>query len=423
MKETIINGRGGHREKRCLASMGCRYLKQWMKKAAGLFREEPDDVLGAGMGADGTCCLIRLHAGEEEKWHVEAPVTWQTDPDADTGPSGNAERCAIEIAKRGWDGIPIVAMVPASMRREYLITLPPGMDETEQHEAAYWELDDKLVREGIQIEQTCTVCRQLSADRGVWIAAVDRDIVESMTSAFCDAELPLKEILCVPPPDSEDWSEWTTDFFCTGPDMPFLSAQAGREAALAATVFLMGERDEKWRRLRLLTPERIPERWNYRRLAAALFGVIFLSLCLMTGWDSWKLYEAGRYKMDAQAQLGHLSMERRQMEMLERVRRETERKEKCLVCLSSGNIPWYSMLVHFGTMTTEGVWLENMEMQDGQTIVLKGRAVSYGALSDFVKRFERDTELFPHGPVLDQSEIQQEAGARQEICFRMMLQL
>ena len=62
-------------------------------------------------------------------------------------------------------------------------------------------------------------------------------------------------------------------------------------------------------------------------------------------------------------------------------------------------------------------------MQDGQNIVLKGRAVSYGALSDFVQRFERDTEFFPQGPVLDQSEMQQEAGARQEICFRMMLQL
>lgn len=423
MKETIIDGRDGHREKRWLEYMDGRFLKQWGKKAVGLFREEQDDVLGAGMSADGACCLIRLHAEGEGKWHAETPVFWQTDPDADTDPSGQAERCAIEIAKQGWDGIPVVAMVPASMRREYLITLPPGMDEMEQREAAYWELDDKLAREGVQIEQTCTVCHPLSADRGVWIAAVGRDFVEGMASAFHDAELPLKEILCVPPPDSEDWAEWMADFFCTEPDMPLLSEQAGREAALAVAAFLMGERDEKWRRLRLIAPERIPERWNYRRLAAALFGVTFLFLCLMTGWDSWKLYEAGRYKIDAQTQLGHLSMEQRQMEMLECVRRETERKERCLVALSAGNIPWYGILVHFGTMTTEGIWLEQMEMQDGQNIVLKGHAVSYGALSDFVQRFERDTEFFPQGPVLDQSEMQQEAGARQEICFRMMLQL
>lgn len=127
MKETIIDGRDGHREKRWLEYMDGRFLKQWGKKAVGLFREEQDDVLGAGMSADGACCLIRLHAEEEGKWHAETPVFWQTDPDADTEPSGQAERCAIEIAKQGWDGIPVVAMVPASMRREYLITLPPGM--------------------------------------------------------------------------------------------------------------------------------------------------------------------------------------------------------------------------------------------------------------------------------------------------------
>lgn len=124
---------------------------------------------------------------------------------------------------------------------------------------------------------------------------------------------------------------------------------------------------------------------------------------VLIGWDGWSLYQARAQAEARQQELARLLPQKQQMEALEQLRSELERKEQRWQGLTQAGFPWYGLLVHLGAMTVDGVWLEGIELRDQDVLEIEGQAVSYEAIADFVQVFERDKDFFPEGPVLESS--------------------
>ena len=77
--------------------------------------------------------------------------------------------------------------------------------------------------------------------------------------------------------------------------------------------------------------------------------------------------------------------------------------------------------MHFGLLDFDGTYLESLQLREGnKEVCLSGQAVNYDALASFVQAFEKDTDFFPEGPVLEDACIKDK---NQGISFKLTLRL
>ncbi len=57
-------------------------------------------------------------------------------------------------------------------------------------------------------------------------------------------------------------------------------------------------------------------------------------------------------------------------------------------------------------------------LEDGDVLQIKGQAVSFEALADYIKAFEQDRDFFPQGPVLKSSSVDKDI-----VSFQLSLHL
>lgn len=408
-------GRGGRREKSkaWILQQKQKITKRWQQWAA-VWKNEWKDVLGIALLADGSVSIVWLR--HENPLTVQAAVRLPASPQRKEESlsawlQNQAERISARLCMEGWENLPRVYAVPEDKMFACLLSLPPDMEAAEQKEAAYWELAARLERESLDIESFAAACAGCGEAQTVWAAAVSREYLEQVTEAFEAAELSLDEIIACPEPKGslvmDDRAAGKLhiggqEVSCpAGEEYP---ADEGFGAALgAALCYADGVLAKEKRSVWLLNPDRPVERWNYRLLAAAMVMGMVLFLCLLTGWDAWRLYSAQQEAFRYRQELAQRMPQQKKMAVLEQVRQQTEQKEQVLAALSQENIPWRSILVHFGTITVDGVWLSGLEMKGKDVLQIDGYAVSYDAVADFVKAFEKDTAFFPDGPVLESS--------------------
>ena len=298
-----------------------------------------------------------------------------------------ADAASLRLAQLGWTDWPRVFMLPDTEIVSYEMSLPTGMDPTEQSEAAYWELEARLSEQGIDIVQCHTVSAALPDNGDFWIAAVQQEDMQFWQQAFVEAEVPLRDLVVASP----------------------VLAELSVDARIPATAFcslLQANSTGKGRN------------WDYRALAAVWLVLVLLGLAAFTGWDCWQLHAARQETARLQQTLSQLAPDQKRMEQLESVRQDIDAREKQLRVLSEKNFPWYSVLIHFGSMTTEGTWLDSLKLEGGDTLRLQGHAVSFESLADYIKVFEQDKGFFPQGPVLESS-----GTDKDSIVFRMTLHL
>ena len=386
-------------------------------------------ILGVEIRVDGSVCLVELFA--EDGWRVGDRFLLPADESVEDI-SWQAERIAAKIAAEGLQHIPVVLTAAENEVKGYLISVPPAMEAAEQQEAAYWELDARLGELGLDLEEYRVVCCSLQQSSMLWTAAVRQSYIDSMKQAFEQAGLPLVEIMAVPSAEAElryDAGEsgkihvWGWDIACEVlPEQVPIQEMA---KALRGAVSFLENTQEKRLGEGLLHGKRWKNDWNWPRMAGILAGVAVFGMSSMIGWDSWEYYAARHENWSAKQELARMAPQQDKMRMLERIQEETAGKEKKLQELSSRNIPWYSVLIHFGARTVDGVWLEHLELEGRDKLHIVGRAVSYEALADFVKTFETDRDFFPQAPVLESSreEKQQDSQQAGSISFQMSVSL
>lgn len=324
------------------------------------------------------------------KQSVQEPITTRIGNEvvrAEDFPAQFADAAGLRLAQLGWDGWPRLMILPEEVVLGYVLRLPPDMSAEERTEAAYWELESRAAEQGWDIEQCQTVQAELK-EGDFWTAAVERSDLQLWQQSFTTAELPLTELIIMAPAES--------------------------------TGFSVGDRVPNNRVCGLLqAPQSRGGRcWDYRRLALVWSASVLLFLSGWTGWGCWQLYAARQEAAQAKQDLSQLGPDQQRMERLESVRQEIDVKNQQLQTLSAKNFPWYSVLVHFGSMTTEGAWLDGLQLEDGDVLQIKGQAVSFEALADYIKAFEQDRDFFPQGPVLKSSSVDKDI-----VSFQLSLHL
>ena len=380
---------------------------EWMKQVAlwlkGLGRRLQHALIRESVYGDTVVCLLpvgrtsiqlmlwQMDAGSWlVKQSVQEPITTRIGNEvvrAEDFPAQFADAAGLRLAQLGWDGWPRLLILPEEVVLGYVLRLPPDMSAEERTEAAYWELEAKAAEQGWDVEQCQTVQAELN-EGDFWMAAVERSDLQLWQQSFTTAELPLAELIIMAPAE--------TNSFSVGDQVPkervcgLLQASRSRGGIC----------------------------WDYRRLALVWLASVLFFLSGWTGWDCWQLYAARQEAAQAQQDLAQLGPDQQRMERLESVRQEIDVKNQQLQALSAKNFPWYSVLVHFGSMTTEGAWLDGLQLEDGDVLQIKGQAVSFEALADYIKAFEQDRDFFPQGPVLKSSSVDKDI-----VSFQLSLHL
>lgn len=355
-------------------------MRGWVGYLRGYFYQQDQEFVVLRAEEQGGCLSYYVQA--DGIWQRKAQSMAMPETAGDSADSGEddalgklAEWAALEIAKKGWQKVPLLYVLPEQEMIGYVLNLPPALTAAQQEEAAFWEIDDKLAARGLGADAFAFVCETLAenaAETRCAMMGVRRDYLQEVRAAFARAELVLEDVLI---PDEHD------------------NGGAGKPPA-----YLLGKVPGFFRR-----PAR---RLAGRRLLAVWLLVMGLILGI---WAAYDLYGWAQAKGSAEArgtELVRLAPEKQEMEAAETICQQIENREHLLQALQEKGIPWYSVLVHLGCHTTEGVYITDLEIGNaGSQLRLEGRAVNYDALAEFVGSLEQDRAFFPQGAILEDSSL------------------
>lgn len=365
----------------------------------------------------------------QQTWQIVRTAEERIDTAEKTDPNPSeiiklwAESVSMRLAREGWEALPLAMCLPEAWGYSYLITLPPGLTAEELSEAAYWELDGKLTEDNASLEEMAWDMASMPDTENTYLlTAVRKSDLAELKNSFEKCACRLKYMTTPMPPIKK--IQVKTDSVCLG-ERCLSIANGGREVfseqfcpALYAAAGAVALGDGSWPGRLGGTVEQ--ETWNYRGLGLAWLALVACFWLVVIAADLANLYQAKNMQMETARAAVEVSDLHAEMELTKEIRQETECKEQELAELSRQSFPWYSLLVHFGTLNVEGAWLEELNLQDEHTLCLAGRAVNYEALADFVQTFEKDKDFFREGPVLDDSGSQE--GSR-GISFKLHIRI
>lgn len=134
--------------------------------------------------------------------------------------------------------------------------------------------------------------------------------------------------------------------------------------------------------------------WNFAKLSIVMILITALMIAGIGTFDFWKYSQVENELEHERDQLALLESDRRKEEFIEKDLAELKNKNQILARLSEDSFPWRGLLVHFGSIKVDGVWLREMRTLEDNSIEIKGEAVSYEAVASYVKALEDDKDIF-----------------------------
>ena len=335
-----------------------------------------------------------------------------------------AEGAKMGLAREGWENLPLALCLPDGLGFSCLTALPRVLEEEELREAARWELEAKLLEEapGLELADMYWDFAPLDGSgQNYLLTAVEKQVAEAVCRQFQARGMELVYLTLPMPPlqgiRAEGSGLWLGGVHVEVAPLAQLLPREGLQPAFYAAAGAVRLGGRRWPGA---LGEQAGEDWNYKGLALSWLTLVSCVLLCVLAFDLSSLYEARAAREQAGQELAELSEARQQMQLLESIHQETEHKEAQLAELSAHSFPWYSLLVHFGGITVPGAWIEGLELEGEDSLILSGRAVDFSSLAQFMRAFEQDKEFFPDGPVLDSSEVQENG---QGVSFRLHLKL
>ena len=89
-----------------------------------------------------------------------------------------------------------------------------------------------------------------------------------------------------------------------------------------------------------------------------------------------------------------LESDRRKEDFINKDLVELKNRNQIIANLSENNFPWRALLIHFGTVKIQGVWLTEIHSLTDRSIEIKGEAVSYEAATSYVRALRNDNNVF-----------------------------
>ena len=300
-----------------------------------------------------------------------------------------ASQAAMEIAKKGWQDLPVVYVVPEAELIRYALQLPPDLSIEEQREAAYWELDDKLLARGLSGEDFACLCQPAKEmDGKCLITAVRKGYLQAVRQAFAQAELKLVDMI---PAGGEELQ---------GP-LNYLQNPQREGAGFCG---------------------RTGSEIAYGRLLSIWLALLLLICTCLAALDVFSYQQAKSFAAERQAELVLMEQERKQMAELTAKRAAVERREGLWQQLGQQGISGYSLLVHLGTSIGDGVCLTRIHTgAEGEGVLLEGQAVNYDCLMDFMGRLEADRDYFSAVDLDNSSLAKGKSGEADRIQFSLRI--
>lgn len=365
-------------------------------------------VVGIAEASGGRALLFAELLAEGESYQLVRTAKEQL-----AGDVTMAEAAAMRAERDGWQALDFAICLSDEVVRFYEMELPPHMEGDEWREAAHWELDARLMAEGLDADAYAMAYRR-QGEASVLLAAAEHQYLEGIQAGFASQGIALRGMVALAPDDGSD------EALLAAHGLELLPAQRMFLPAIAAALAALS--DEPVLSLRLWG-EMIPRRhFRYRRLAALCCAVTFLILFAAAFFDTRAYFEAKRDCEREEQALALLQRDEKTMRMTAKLQQEIQQRDAKAAHLVGGAMPWYSVMVHLGwpELQTEGVWLKSVALRQDKKIEIRGAALSYGALSSFLQSFEADRDFFPQGPILEESA--EETGAEKPgIAFRISL--
>ena len=339
---------------------------------------------------DGACSLL-CYSREEDCWQLaEESISQGENQFAEEGLEDDeglsllerqADWVVMELARKGWQRAELIYVIPAQEIIGYALSLPPNLTPAQQAEAAYWELDERLAARGLSAEAFACLCEPIGQEQTgnpCMIIGVRQAYLQEVQAVFRNAGLTLADII----PGGENQET---------------------RSLLERYLSKMGERRGFCRRRTV--------QLDWQHIAACWLGLFIAVISLWAGLDIYG-YEQAKLAAQAQrAELVRLAPERQEMLAAEAQCQRIEARERLLQEMQGKGTQWYSVLVHLGANTREGVYITRMmNGNDGRSLILEGQAVSYDALAEFVDGLEQDRDFFPQGVILHDSEVKEKVG-------------
>ena len=223
----------------------------------------------------------------------------------------------------------------------------------------------------------------LETDSGVWMEGILNTEALKYTQAFQERGLQLLALTAMP-----DEVQTVESIDLTDIDIDFLE-YGGMKAAFAAKSLVYRVNPN------FLQNQTVDlEGWNYKGITAAVILITFLTMAVIGCLDFWEYRQVNSELEHERNRLALLESDRRKEEFINKDLAELKNRNQIIANLSENNFPWRSLLIHFGTVKIQGVWLTEIRSLTDRNIEVKGEAVSYEAAASYVKALENDSNVF-----------------------------
>ena len=359
---------------------------------------------------------------EEDGWCLSAADELEVMDGEETVERNVTAALRMHCARNGWD----MGYLALCMLEEELFTGKADLPELETEEALVeavrWEVES---RDFFGDEEFRSVFLR-EAEGIYWIAGIEGRKAAAWESAWQDEALERFDLTAMPPlEDSLEYGD-NTVFFAgnelrMGKRMEAAKLSPGMLPALYAALLSAG-------RLRegccvSFSKREASDVWNWKRIGIGAACFTALALGILAGADLWQLHEADAALQETRRELVLLDGEGQKKARIEKSQEQVAARDASLERLSRESFPWHSVLVHFGCMTVEGVFLNDIVLAEEDTLDIRGEAVTFDALAEFLKGFEEDRAFFPKGPILQSSSVSENRMPGDMVRFSLRLKM
>ncbi len=386
------------------------------------FWKRPRSSVGIYEEGEKVSLVLLERRGEE--WRLSAAEEVPFSPDGEEGEAGTvADVVRMHCARRGWPTDLLSLCLAEDLLFCETVNLPE-LEEADLPEAVHWEIEGQEV---FGEREFRTAFREIKeGGNEYWVAAVEVAEEEAWERAWRERSMELSHVVAMPPlQDSLKWEEGELVF--DGGKVKLgegrSAAGTGFSAAPALYAAMVGAGIFRGSRCTSFSAGKKEIPWNWKALCLTVGCVALTCLCFMAGSDLWRLHVSRETHQETHRELLLLGREQKRKELLEKSMEETERRESVLAILSKESFPWYGLLVHFGTMTVEGVCIKGIALSEENVLSIEGEAVTFDALAEFLKKFEEDREFFPTAPLLENATAGEEKKPGEMVQFSLRLEL
>lgn len=186
--------------------------------------------------------------------------------------------------------------------------------------------------------------------------------------------------------------------------------EKGAVLAIAAACYPL----HKERTINLLPMEKQQGKIIWNKIAGVIGLIICLVMVIVYMQGYWQLYNLGEKVQQEKTKSALLQDSMKQRDLLVNQTKRVEKKNKILAELSQQSISWRGIMVHLGNITVDNVWLTDMSLNEKNEIILKGKALNYLFIAEFLQKIEQDTDFFQTMELI-QTEIAFDEGVQSEI--------